>query len=285
MNFSTSSQKVSDLNRYFQIINPYPYGVYCIGYKSSEHPLAFPGIYIDSGTSVNQRIGLKVNPVKLRIFGAVNILHKDNVPGESAPSEYIGQQVTQRIHLRLIVLQVRNGNTDYYPDREEFSSVNPYVTQLDNDTIYNNFNDIHYYLDEGFFGRMFSKVATMTAATRAVGNHNVNWHGYDLKSSSDAFWQNSYLKSPYRLGIGGSVRILKDKLYSVTPQTSQSIPFRFKTKKPSRMVWPESRDEDNMEAPICKNPIYVCVIPVFPWPTYPSRVQVDMNVEMFYTDL
>lgn len=186
-NFSTSSQKVSDLNRYFQIINPYPYGVYCIGYKSSNHPLAFPGVYIDSGTSINQRIGLKISPVKLRIFGAVNILHKDNVPGESAPSEYIGQQVTQRIHLRLIVLQVRNGNTDYYPDQEEFSSVNPYVTQLDDQTIYNNFNDVHYYLDEGFFGRMFSKVATMTAVTRAVGDHHVNWHGYDLATNSDAF--------------------------------------------------------------------------------------------------
>lgn len=67
-NFSTSSQKVSDLNRYFQIINPYPYGVYCIGYKSSNHPLAFPGVYIDSGTSINQRIGLKISPVKLRIL-------------------------------------------------------------------------------------------------------------------------------------------------------------------------------------------------------------------------
>lgn len=283
-NFTTSSKKIGDLNRYFQIIDPFPYGVYCIGYLSVGYEKAIQGKYIQTGYGYNQRVGRKINPVKLRIYGAINILPPTNVPGGEAAPAYTGQVYAQRVFVRMIVFQVRNGNTEYTPAQEQFSSVNPYVTLIQNG-YYNGIETQNYFLDEGWFARMFSKNATMTSISRPSGDDFVEWHGYDLMEAEDPYWQNAYLKSPYRLGIGASVRILKDKLYGVTPQTSQSIPFRFKTKRPSRMVWPEGKAGDDAEVTHPKNPIYIVVIPIFPYPTYPSRVQVDMNFDMFYTDL
>lgn len=219
---------------------------------------------IGQGTAANRRIGNKINPVKLRIYGTISF-----VP--YAEHEMI---LPSSVMVRCVVFQVRNGNPEYDPSEAQYSPVNPVF----------NFENGHNSAASG--SRLFVNYPIRTGVV-TINQQRVTTTFIRQDEMNTA---QSIAKVPFRLGIGGSIKILKDKTYSLNTGHVTSIPYRFKCKKPNRMVWPESTGDPNLAFNICKNNIYMCWF-IIPTARYSYNVQarfgevkISSSAEMFYLD-
>lgn len=236
---------------------------------------------IDVGTYNSQRIGTKINPVKLRIYGTVSLVN----PSHQRLSE---QPLT--VYMRCIVYQVRNGipSSKYIYD-DGFSAVSP---------VFNATNGAMLSITGK---RLFSEFHGEEGYTYNVsmqGQYTYNLTSVIYDTNLNAY--TSLTKVPYRNGIGGSMKLLKDKLYKLNVSKNSSFSFRFKTRKPNRMVWPEDPNRENAILTTCRNPIYITwwMIPTTPY-AY-SRfitddnqsiynegsgvIHLDFGYQMYYTD-
>lgn len=249
------------------------HGTFCFvhGIGGTNSNNTFPFFYnIAEGTSATKRIGNKINPVKLRIYGTISFT---NYPS-------VNMLTPSSIMVRCVVYQVRNGNPEYDANSQNYSAINP---------IFN-------------FDTGISAAATGNRLFAAYpvrnGNITVNQQAQQVKyiRLNDLAASQLVAKVPYRLGIGGSIKVLKDKTYTLNTGHITSIPFRFKTKKPNRMVWPENVEQENAAYRCCKNNIYVCwfIIPTadrnyglnaenVPLLDY-GDICISSSIEMFYTD-
>lgn len=244
-----------------------------------------PSDYIENGTGIDQRIGNKINPVKLRCFGTMTLTSPNPLPGT------LENPVT--VYVRMVIYQVRNGNPQYTFDDASFSSMNPIWQRARPPTI-NEASFISAQTGERLFsvfhGKDLYRYELIMNQTKTIMKAGI--------LEQDLTRYTSLTKAPFRLGIGGSIKILKDKVYKLS-NIKNSFSFRFKTKKPNRMVWPEIQNEIYLNNGNCpKNPIYICFFYI---PTtgvtaslpneqnqytyFNGNVDIDLDYQLFYTDL
>lgn len=229
-------------------------------------------IIIQQGTGLDCRIGNKIRPVKLRVFGNVNMPDTDiwNVPRSASFRCLI-------VQMRYHQLGAGEGNL---PNINEpaFSDWNP-VSDADGMMLPETHRRFFYvyYMDQ-----------FMDNGVRSYG------------TSIQNFGANQFLaKSPFREGFGRNVKVLYDHVFTVGTQQNrkQCVNFRIKTKVPDVMVWnlpkppqPATLLRNVTNTPV-RNPIYICwfFIPHNPndpgAPQY-SQVAYDLNytVELSYVD-
>lgn len=259
------------------------YGSYtqalCIG-SANPQPYA---LYIAQGTSNTQRIGNKINPIKLRIFGTLSLINQNL-------QEVLEQPLS--CYLRCVVYQVRNGNSDVFPYVENFSSMNP-VFEAGTGTMYSISGQ-----------RLFSEYYGRDAYYKTGTTQSITYNPTTVILNAEINKFNTLTRVPYRNGIGGSIKILKEKLYKLNISKNSSFSFRFKTQKPNRMVWPEKAGDpinvQNQTSTTCRNPIYICwwFIPTTPlayqrfmtdentsvYPKGSGVVQLSYGLQMYFTD-
>lgn len=244
---------------------------YCIGGQQTTPFIRA----IPQGTHVGRRIGAKINPVKLRLFGTVSF---------NNPAYNQVLQPPQSIYIRLIVFQTRNGSDDFNVNQENFSMVNPIfdsntgaMTSKSGNRLFTEFYGQEMYYLEG-------------------NDQQHTWTPYPAIKIGNLNSYQTLTKVPYRNGIGGSLKILKDKTYRLNVTDHSSFSFRFKTKKPNRMVWAEHENDADDLYTHCKNPIYITwwFIPTDAYAYMAEnahdsagigRVTVSYGFQMYYTDL
>lgn len=270
------------------MITPSTYDFICIGCENADgYPVKC--VPIRQGTNIDQRIGAKIRPVSLRCFGTITI---ENRLQEAGPVINGLSSIVQvnACMLRVMIIQVRNGNTDHTPLGVNFSAVNPsivttsYVQDVGDRPIRSyNGQEATYYCNVDWFGKMFS--TTVDWDTSSVYNQQRNAvEVYEGLNVENRFKWGVFTKAPYRNGIGASVKILKDKVYNLNPTVAPTFGFRFKTKRPYRMVWKESRTQDNELTTNCRNPIYIIFIPIYPVGVNVDKICVNFNCQLYYTD-
>lgn len=227
---------------------------------------------VKQGTGAHERIGGKINPVKLRFWGSLSYTPLVNM----ANGELANNQFLQSVQVRIIVFQIRAGNTKYTELQSGFSEFGPFVSEYE----YNQISQ--YYVDPVWLRRFFTDWPEIKHYIPQGSNSRVQYLKSDKTSS---YFSTS--KAPYRLGLGSYVRILKSKTYTLQSGYKTNIPIRFKTKKPARLIWIEESAEisSNARVNVLKNPIYIAAIPLFNTPSTNAEVAVDLNCDMFYTDL
>lgn len=107
-------------NADYQVIGPYPWASYCFGpYKANDPSRTlFPLISVQNGSQVTQRIGNKINPVRIRIYGVVSF----NSTSESA---FLPPLAPQHVYIRFIVYQPRSVDGSKHPYEKYASAFNP----------------------------------------------------------------------------------------------------------------------------------------------------------------
>lgn len=284
---SLSTLSLNDANAQVQTVMPFWYDFFCIG---ASNPPNIPSkcINIENGSGINQRIGAKIRPTAIRFFGTMSIYTDDQI----FPSDDL--EPVNNVNgcmLRMIVFQIRNGNNDVSPLTRNFSEVNPFVVNYaggsNNDYPLNQYNrlDASYFPSTDWFSRFFSVKSVIEQETKVVTIDSAQKiNVVDYVSDDNRAYFGTYAKCPYRAGIGTYMRILKDKLYYFNPTTHPTFAFRFKTKKPYRMVWKESTSQENALESNCKNPIYIVCIPIYPVGANSCKIEMNLNAQMYYTD-
>ena len=178
----------------FFVLNK-PYYFSMIG-RGTDPAGAMFGVDIPLGTGVNQRIGAKITPAKLKFQIAMGILPVQNtVDDEAAPGVNLygghlranyNTSSARAFKVRFIVMQVKNGNCEQPPYSQQFHQVNPGLA-LDQPDI-------------EFFNKAFE--------TGGPGFQYVlaqdQWY---LPAGALNNWWNCVISS-YRRGTGGQFRIL-----------------------------------------------------------------------------
>lgn len=219
-----------------------------IGDSSANNPYS---ICIPQGTGMSQRIGAKIEPIKLRISGCISIKSKAQNQVQLAPNFW---------QVRCVVYQVKGGNAS------------------------NAINDANYHplamaTVDGTLGGSDVTKLLMTY------HHQSN----SLQFSQDDWTKNNYLcKIPMRRGIGGSCRVLYKKCFWINTQKNPVKPFRFVTKTPKRLIYPETavQGDANTIHQVPTNAIYIVWL-FQPGSFNPDEVPTmvcDYNVDLFYTD-
>lgn len=274
----------TDFQTYYHI-KPFFYDFCCIGATTP------PG-YLDKarcfnvlpGPGLSQRIGGKIRPTSLRLFGTISI---HNYTQQFPDNNLINVGIVNGCMLRMIVFQVRNGNNDVHVMNSAFSAVNPFgvnVTSINNvDAPINQYNnrDQNYYLSGNFLSRLFSVDGIIRQDSERVNNVVSVYEGV-LENNREYF--GTYAKCPYKRGIGTYLKVLKDKLYHLNPTIAPSFAFRTKTKRPYRMVWLENEAQAAGTNVDCKNPIYIVFIPIFPEGVNGSDIEINFNCQFIYSD-
>lgn len=265
---------VSNVNLQGQTVyyfDPEVYYCYIIGTGNQQQPFNC-GIDIPLGPGQNQRIGAKINPAKLRIFGTIELTglaYRDAQQHVQFQNLYNAVQCC----IRIIVLQPKYGNaTTYNPWQNGFSNVTPYIGG------YGTLSTQKW--NHNFFGKLFMRTATFNN----YGELTIDNVGYVYLTPDQNRYHYATIKCPYRRGLGGQFRILKNKVYTIDSSRASIFNFKFKTKKPSQMVWEETLTGENTIANVPRNPVYIIYIPVFPRPLRDAQIQINMNYEFLYTD-
>lgn len=280
-NISNWSTTVGPQNVFY--VAPDYYSMFVLG----SYNVRF-GEEIAQGTGINKRIGAKITPVSLRLYGTMSIIAKNqNFQGSQNEIGLTNVVPINQCMVRMIVFQVRNGNTGaYYADKKEFSVCNPYVTEKlytgeqPQMQSYNN-QQKFFYNDPGWFWRMFAIEKYITLYEVANGGAV-----FQVVSTEDRHKQGLLAKAPYRNGIGSAVKILKNKLYYLRPTTNGGFAFRTKIKRMHRMVWPEAPDglEEDSITRDPRNPIYITFIPIFPDSLNQAQINITYYGQLYYTD-
>lgn len=228
------------------------------------------GVTIPQGYLNAQRIGNKINPYKLRVWGTLALTPSFDNNGQPLTNPNL-----TACQVRVIVMQVRAGNTEWDPANINFTDWNPYVE------IYSPNNQTQSYVSPQFMNRILSQypqvkfwVPNAQTGIREQFVWGTEYAEYTATS-----------KSPYRMGLASYVRILKSKTYTLQSGYKTTLPIRFKCKKPSRMIWCEHKTADNTTEENCRNPIYIVAIPLFLGSFPNARLEVNFNVDMSYTDI
>lgn len=271
-------------NQLVLLISPSAYEFVCIGCENAND-LPVKCIPIRQGPGVDQRIGAKIRPVALRLYGTMSVELRTQQLTAATPQLNAVNNVNACM-VRMLVFQVRNGNTEYSPLGSYFSPVNPHIvvhTEINGAQVpIARYNDqaATYYCDTDWFGKIFSYNYPFEHWELNDGGGSV----FDGIPVDDRYKAGVYAKCPYRNGIGASLKILKDKLYYFNPTTSPTFAFRCKTKRPYRMVWKESPNDDNELTENCKNPIYIVFIPIFPVGVNGLKICINLNCQFYFTD-
>lgn len=257
----------------------YPGRVFYIPAISSAHSKCC--LNIEQGTTVNTRIGSKIKPVKLRLCGSISyepifqkLFQHDLVQEPAGITGYYtvsGQSSTDHdvphsFQLRLFVYQLRGGNAF---DKTESVSNNFHSLM-----IVPNANSEQ--LDES------QSLIDGIGVSKLIGEYH-GTHDFDVVQMRQNIGTG---KTPLRLGIGGQMRMLYTKTFTVQTGSRSSVPFRIVTRVPNRLVWPENfkGDMDVDSSTLCRNPI--CVV----WVCVPQsyrpmgNISVHQSVQLFYTD-
>lgn len=258
-----------------------PISCYVIGTGSIpgyNGPVSKYGVNIAQGSGANQRIGRKINPARLKLFGTMavtaNGINPD--PGdEFLVDTTVGNAINFAV--RVIVFQLRNGDGTTYPFYQQFSKLNPFIFgQVDN-------RDEDPVWSPDWFDRMMIQG---NPGLEIRGNNNIFYYGGDTAKN---FIRNyALLKCPFRRGLGGEFRVLKDKVYTFCSGGTTMINFNFKTKKPAQMIWREAQEGEggaNAYQQVPKNPIYIVFIPVGTWYSEKAHFTVNLSGEFIYSDL
>lgn len=251
--------------------SPEVYYCFIMGTGNQNQPFVL-GTDIPLGAGQNQRIGAKINPVKLRIFGTIEL---QGSPTRDANQNIIFNDLYSSVQccVRILVLQPKYGNaTAYNPWQNGFSNVNPYTSLRGQNNTPK--------WDPGFFNKLFMKAAQFNQN----GQLTIDNIGYVYLTPEENRAHFATMKTPYRRGLGGQFRILKNKLYTIDTSRASIFNFKFKTKKPSQMVWEETLTGENTIATVPRNPIYIVTIPVYPRALVNCSVQMSLNYEFLYTD-
>lgn len=212
-------------------------------------------IYIPQGTAQGQRVGAKIEPVKLRVSGAFSLSPKAADQVQYAPNFW---------QIRLLVYQVKGGNSSYEATNENYHQLAMNGTTG---------NIIAGDLIKLFPNYFFSSSTTQDGVTYTGANWRAN---------------NSIGKVPLRRGIGGLCRVLYKKTFWINTQKNPVKQFRFITKVPRRFVYPESTTSPSGDttANVANNAVYIL------WVYQPGAFDVsavpnlhyDYHVDLFYTD-
>ena len=264
------------------------YDFVCIGCENAEN-LPIKCVPLRQGTNVDQRIGAKIRPLPIRLFGTISIETEAQPDGINQTGLTSVANVNACM-LRMMVIQIRNGNTDYNPLGNMFSGINPSVVASSNvpnvgDVRVTSYNGQpqNWFSETSWFSKMF----TTSIEFQYDEQYNLENNALNVTEGvriADRYNWGIFAKAPFRSGIGASVKILKDKLYHLNPTTAPTFGFRCKTKRPYRMVWKESRQNDNELTENCKNPIYIIFIPIYPVGINISKICVNCNVQFYYSD-
>lgn len=222
----------------------YPGHVTTIGSSGGANNLA-----IEQGTSQGQRVGAKIEPIKLRISGAFQL--------EGATGNVNGPPNFWQV--RLLVYQVKGGNAS--------NSLNS-----------KDYHQMAIVSDGGVVG------ATQLDKIFAQYSHNT-----DNSFSEQQWKVNNFIgKVPLRRGIGGLCRVLYKKTFWINTQKNPIKQFRIVTKTPRRIIYPEQAAQsgaDNTQAN-ASNGIYVLWVfqPGSVGQTPNPVLNYSYYTELYYTD-
>lgn len=207
---------------------------------------------IPLGTGMNQRVGAKVEPIKLRISGSCSLVSKAQHQNTFEPNFW---------QVRCLVYQVKGGNPNYSPSNSNYHQLAMINT------------------DGNLTGKEIGKLLSgyfYNDDTGIVFSFN-NWLG-----------NNVLARTPLRRGLGGMFRVLYKKSFWINSQKNPVKQFRFVCRVPKRIVYPESitTSDNNEPQTDPNNAIYIV------WMFQPGSFNVDMVpvlnlnyvVDLFYTD-
>ena len=205
-------------------------------------------IPITQGTGQGQRVGNKIEPIKLRISGTFQV--DDSALGNTGAPNFW--------QIRCLVYQVRGGNPSVEPSNTNY----------------------HQLAMSGSNGN-----CTGTDLNKLL----CQWaHNSSTSVNIDQWRRNNFLaKCPLRRGIGGMMRVLYKKSFWINTQKNPVKQFRFITKVPKRLVFPENTSGEGDEAfSSCNNAIYVCFFfqPGSFQEECVPQLYYSYHVDFFYTD-
>lgn len=257
-----------------------PFSCYVIGtgeIQGVNGPVSQYGVNIAQGTAPYQRIGKKINPARLKLFGTMAVT-ANGINPDPGDEYLVDTTVGNAINfaVRVIVFQIRNGDGTTYPFYQAFSKINPYIygnVDINEDVVWN----------PDWFDRML-----IQGNPELMRNGQTNTFYYNGDSGRNLIRNFALLKCPFRRGLGGEFRVLKDKVYTFCSGGSTMLNFKFKTKKPTQMVWREAQEGEggaNAYQQVPKNPIYIVFIPVGTWYSEKAHFTVNLSGEFIYSDL
>lgn len=224
---------------------------FCTMIGGSNNNAAY-NISIVKGTESYQRVGTKIEPIKLRISGSLTLTTSNDGQVNSAPNFW---------QVRCIVYQVKGGNSSFEPSN-------------------------------GNYHQMALTTADGTLGGSTLLNVLMSYYfqANDIQFSAENWLANNVLaKIPLRRGIGGICKILYKKSFWVNSQKNPVKQFRFITRKPARLVWPEANNnvgDSNNNAAVVNNAIYI--LWMFQPGAFRAAISPDINltysVDLFYTD-
>lgn len=213
------------------------------------------GVAIANGTDNQTRIGSKIKPIKLRFSGAVSYTRQ--APSSAGSHTY--NYAPAAFALRVVIYQVRGGNGSSSTGDAAFHPM-AIVTDA-------------------------TGSATGLQARKIFGTYYCGSNGLD--QTADDLRRNIMVsKGPLRLGIGGQMRMLYNKTYTMQTGGRTSIPFRIVTKIPRRFVWAEQPNGAGGVATqtTCRNPVYATftLVPLTAQPE--GDVILDYQCDCFFID-
>lgn len=223
----------------------YPGMYLTVGGSSGDYNLA-----ISQGTAQGQRVGAKVEPLKLRISGTLQL--DDNFRGNVNYPPNFWQ-------VRMIVYQVKGGNASKEPSN----------------------GDYHQMAMAGSNGNVRSQdIDKLLSEWQASNDHQF--------TSDQWRFNNGMAQVPLRRGIGSLCRILHEESFWINTQKNPIKQFRIVTEKPSRLIYPETVmiSDGVTTSNVCSESIYV----VFLWQpgTFSSSsiptLHFNCRLDLFYTD-
>lgn len=224
---------------------------FCTIIGGSDNNSAF-NLAITKGAESYQRVGTKIEPVKLRISGSLTLTTSSDGQVNSAPNFW---------QVRCIVYQVKGGNAGFEPNN-------------------------------GGYHQMAMTTADGTIGGSTLLNVLMSYYhqANDIQFTPENWLANNVLaKIPLRRGIGGICKVLYKKSFWVNSQKNPVKQFRFITRKPARFVWPETttnQGDANNNAAVVNNAVYI--LWMFQPGAFRAAITPDINltysVDLFYTD-
>lgn len=250
MDISGTVNVTSNSSNGVDVITYFPGHFIAIGGASGNNVMTFP-----QGTNQGQRVGVKIEPIKLRISGAISLT--DSAAGNINSQPNFWQ-------VRLLVYQVKGGN----------ASINCIEDGYHQLALTGNTGNV-------IAGDMVKLVSNF-AWSSSISTTGVSFTGNNWRAN------NALGKLPLRRGIGSLCRVLYKKTFWINTQKNPIKQFRFITKTPKRLVYPESalNSDGDQSHQVCNDAIYIL------WMFQPGSFELDSipqlyynyHVDMFYTD-
>lgn len=224
------------------------------GADASDYMMSIP-----LGTGQGERVGAKIEPIKLRVSGSMSLENSGDIVGNDTYSPNFWQ-------VRCLVYQIKGGNAAQAPDNENYHQL-AMVSSTD---------------DGWLTPKQMRKLLMQYFNDGPVAD--------DLNRFTNTCWNrnNNLAKLPLRRGIGGLCRVLYKKSFWINAQKNPVKQFRFITRTPKRFVYPESmaRDDGVVPETNCNNSVYIV------WMFQPGsfklnaipKLNLTFTVDLFYTD-